>query len=89
MHYSFNLHLHKMSLTESKTEKLQQKLEEAEEALQKAAQYGLQLLDDKMDLQNKLEDQRIEWTALIEVSFLNFEYKYKDFNLDAHIFKTA
>lgn len=58
----------KMSLTESKIQRLQQKLEEAEEALQKAAQHGLELLDDKMDLQNKLEDQRIEMTALIEVS---------------------
>ncbi|MCJ8733961.1 hypothetical protein PDJAM_G00229810 [Pangasius djambal] len=52
---------------ENEIQRLQQKVEEAEEALQKAAQYGLQLLDDKMDLQNKLEDQRIEMTALIEV----------------------
>ncbi|GAA6096897.1 protein Spindly isoform X1 [Tachysurus ichikawai] len=51
---------------DSEIQKLQKKLEEAEEALQKAAQYGLQLLDDKMDLQNNLEDQRIEMTALIE-----------------------
>ncbi|KAM9470183.1 protein Spindly isoform 1-T1 [Clarias gariepinus] len=55
-----------MSLTESEIQRLQQKVEEAEEALQKAAQYGLQLLADKMDLQNKLEDQRIEMTFLIE-----------------------
>ncbi|KAF5895613.1 protein Spindly isoform X2, partial [Clarias magur] len=51
---------------ESEIKRLQQKVEEAEEALQKAAQYGLQLLADKMDLQNKLEDQRIEMTFLIE-----------------------
>ncbi|XP_060783587.1 protein Spindly isoform X2 [Neoarius graeffei] len=66
IHYSFKLHVQKMSLTESEIQRLQQKVEEAEEALQKAAQYGLQLLDDKMDLQNKLEDQRIEMTTLIE-----------------------
>ncbi|XP_053486629.1 protein Spindly isoform X2 [Ictalurus furcatus] len=51
---------------EREIQRLQQKVAESEEALQKAAQYGLQLLDDKMDLQNKLEDQRIEMTALIE-----------------------
>lgn len=70
-----------MSLTESEIQRLQQKVEEAEEALQKAAQYGLQLLDDKMDLQNKLEDQRIEMTTLIEVSVLSVKYKYKDYFL--------
>lgn len=74
-----------MSPTESEIQRLQQKVEEAEEALQKAAQYGLQLLDDKMDLQNKLEDQRIEMTALIEVSFLSVKYKY--LNLNTHTFK--
>ncbi|XP_062855958.1 protein Spindly [Trichomycterus rosablanca] len=57
--------MQKMSL-ESGIQCLQQKLEEAEEALQKAAQYGLQLLNDKVDLQNKLEEQRIEMTAIIE-----------------------
>lgn len=67
--------------TDSEIQKLQKKLEEAEEALQKAAQYGLQLLDDKMDLQNNLEDQRIEMTALIEVSFISVTYK------DIHISK--
>ncbi|KAI5105045.1 protein Spindly isoform X1 [Silurus meridionalis] len=52
--------------TECEIQRLQQKAEEAQEALQKAAQYGLQLLDDKMDLQNMLEEQRIEMTSLIE-----------------------
>ncbi|XP_072518971.1 protein Spindly isoform X2 [Salminus brasiliensis] len=55
-----------MSLTDSEIQTLRQKVEESEHALQKAAQYGLQLLDDKMDLQNKLEEQRIEMTAVIE-----------------------
>ncbi|KAF4085506.1 hypothetical protein AMELA_G00095940 [Ameiurus melas] len=53
-------------MMEREIQRLQQKVAESEEALQKAAQYGLQLLDDKLDLQNKLEDQRIEMTALIE-----------------------
>lgn len=71
-----------MSLTEHEIQRLQQKVAESEEALQKAAQYGLQLLDDKMDLQNKLEDQRIEMTALIEVSLLSVKYKYIDLILN-------
>lgn len=71
-----------MSLTEREIQRLQQKVAESEEALQKAAQYGLQLLDDKMDLQNKLEDQRIEMTALIEVSLLSIKYKYIDLILN-------
>uniref|UniRef100_A0AAY4DZR1 Protein Spindly n=1 Tax=Denticeps clupeoides TaxID=299321 RepID=A0AAY4DZR1_9TELE len=42
------------------------KLRETEEALQKAAQYGLELLDDQLTLQNKLEEQRIEMTNALE-----------------------
>ncbi|XP_036424803.1 protein Spindly isoform X2 [Colossoma macropomum] len=56
----------KMSATDGEIQTLRQKVEATEAALQKAAQYGLQLLDDKMDLQNKLEEQRIEMTAVIE-----------------------
>uniref|UniRef100_A0A8B9GQF0 Uncharacterized protein n=1 Tax=Astyanax mexicanus TaxID=7994 RepID=A0A8B9GQF0_ASTMX len=55
-----------MSFTESEILALRQKVDESEQALQKAAQYGLQLLDDKMDLQNKLEEQRVEMTAGLE-----------------------
>uniref|UniRef100_A0A3B1J2H9 Protein Spindly n=1 Tax=Astyanax mexicanus TaxID=7994 RepID=A0A3B1J2H9_ASTMX len=55
-----------MSFTESEILALRQKVDESKQALQKAAQYGLQLLDDKMDLQNKLEEQRVEMTAVIE-----------------------
>ncbi|XP_022539359.2 protein Spindly [Astyanax mexicanus] len=55
-----------MSFAESEILALRQKVDESEQALQKAAQYGLQLLDDKMDLQNKLEEQRVEMTAVIE-----------------------
>ncbi|XP_076878012.1 protein Spindly [Brachyhypopomus gauderio] len=55
-----------MSVTEAEIERLRKKVEDTDEALQRAAQYGLQLLDDKMDLQNNLEEQRIEMTAVIE-----------------------
>ncbi|KAI1884997.1 hypothetical protein AGOR_G00215650 [Albula goreensis] len=50
----------------SEVQRLQCKLKEAEESLQKAAQYGLQLLDGHLDLQNQLEEQRIEMTNSIE-----------------------
>ncbi|KAJ8352424.1 hypothetical protein SKAU_G00239000 [Synaphobranchus kaupii] len=46
--------------------RLRCKLQEAEESLQKAAQYGLQLLDGQLDLQNQLEEQRIEMTNALE-----------------------
>ncbi|KAK1804473.1 hypothetical protein P4O66_020485, partial [Electrophorus voltai] len=55
-----------MAVPEAEIERLRKKVEDTDEALQKAAQYGLQLLDDKMELQSKLEEQRIEMTALIE-----------------------
>lgn len=47
-------------------QRLQRKLKEADDALQKAGQYGLQLLDGQLDLQNKLEEQRIEMTNAVE-----------------------
>lgn len=46
---------------------LQQKLQEREEALQKAGLYGLQILNEKMDLHNKFEEQQIEMSSVIEV----------------------
>lgn len=48
-------------------QRLQHKLKEAEGALQKATLYGLQLLDGQLDLQNKLDEQRIEITNTVEV----------------------
>ncbi|MBN3320689.1 SPDLA protein, partial [Atractosteus spatula] len=51
---------------DSEVQRLRCKLKEAEESLQKAAQYGLQLLDDQLDLQNRLEEQRTEMTNSIE-----------------------
>ncbi|XP_066572610.1 protein Spindly [Amia ocellicauda] len=47
-------------------QRLRCRLKEAEEAMQKAAQYGLQLLDCQLELQNKLEEQRTEMTNSIE-----------------------
>ncbi|KAK7141248.1 hypothetical protein R3I93_015417 [Phoxinus phoxinus] len=55
-----------MSDLEDEIKVLQQKLLEREEALQKAGQYGLQLLYEKMDLHNKLEEQQIEMSSVIE-----------------------
>ncbi|XP_040200616.1 protein Spindly isoform X2 [Rana temporaria] len=46
--------------------KLQRQLKEAEEERNKAAQYGLKLLESQSDLQNQLEDQRNEMTLVIE-----------------------
>lgn len=51
----------------SETQRLRFKLKEAEEALEKAAQYGLQLLESQHELQNQLEEQRAEMTNTIEV----------------------
>lgn len=56
-----------MSNLEDEIKVLRQRIQEGEEALQRAGQYGLQLLDDKMDLHNKLEEQRIEMSNIIEV----------------------
>ncbi|XP_077104020.1 protein Spindly isoform X1 [Siphateles boraxobius] len=55
-----------MSDLEDEIKMLQQKLQEREEALQKAGQYGLQLLYEKMDMHNKLEEQQIEMSSVIE-----------------------
>ncbi|XP_052006169.1 protein Spindly [Xyrauchen texanus] len=55
-----------MSDLENEFKALRRKVQEGEEALQRAGQYGLQLLDDKMDLHNKLEEQRIEMSNVIE-----------------------
>uniref|UniRef100_A0A673GMM4 Uncharacterized protein n=1 Tax=Sinocyclocheilus rhinocerous TaxID=307959 RepID=A0A673GMM4_9TELE len=55
-----------MSDLEDENKVLRRKVQEGEEALQRAGQYGLQLLDDKMDLHNKLEEQRIEMSNVIE-----------------------
>ncbi|XP_067313507.1 protein Spindly [Pseudorasbora parva] len=55
-----------MTDLEDENKVLRRKVQEIEEALQRAGQYGLQLLDDKMDLHNKLEEQQIEMSSVIE-----------------------
>ncbi|KAL0973985.1 hypothetical protein UPYG_G00213890 [Umbra pygmaea] len=55
-----------MSTSADEIQRLRCKLNETEDALQKAAQYGLQLLNGELDLQNKLEEQRIEMTNTVE-----------------------
>ncbi|XP_040298759.1 protein Spindly [Bufo bufo] len=46
--------------------KLRSQLKEAEEERDRAAQYGLQLLESQSDLQNQLEEQRNEMTGTID-----------------------
>ena len=48
-------------------QRLRCRLKEKEEAVQKAAQFGLQILDDQVNMQNKLDEQRIEMTNANEV----------------------
>ncbi|TRY60141.1 hypothetical protein DNTS_006450 [Danionella cerebrum] len=55
-----------MSNLEHEILSLRQKLQDGEEALQRAGQYGLQLLDENMDMHNKLEEQRNEMSTVIE-----------------------
>lgn len=61
------IHSFQMSDLEDEMKVLQQKLQEREEALQKAGLYGLQILNEKMDLHNKFEEQQIEMSSVIEV----------------------
>lgn len=61
---------------DSEVQQLRCKLKEAEESLQKAAQYGLELLDGQLDLQNQLEEQRVEMTNTLEVSHCHLLSEY-------------
>ncbi|XP_056133997.1 protein Spindly [Lampris incognitus] len=47
-------------------QRLKEKLKEKEEQVQQAAQAGLNLLNQQMELQTKLEEQRAEMTNVIE-----------------------
>ncbi|KAM6953297.1 protein Spindly [Aplochiton taeniatus] len=47
-------------------QRLQSRLKHFEDQLQKAAHHGLQLLDGQLEMENKLEDQRIEMTNAVE-----------------------
>uniref|UniRef100_H3C3D3 Protein Spindly n=1 Tax=Tetraodon nigroviridis TaxID=99883 RepID=H3C3D3_TETNG len=52
---------------EEELERLRAELKEKEDHVHKAAQAGLDLLNQQMDLQNKLEEQRVEMTNALEV----------------------
>lgn len=52
---------------EEELEWLRIKLKEKEEQVHKAAQAGLDLLNQQMELQNRLEEQRVEMTNALEV----------------------
>ena len=52
---------------EDELERLRAQLKEKEEHVHKAAQAGLDLLNQQMELQNKLEEQRVEMTNALEV----------------------
>uniref|UniRef100_A0A3B4ATT6 Uncharacterized protein n=1 Tax=Periophthalmus magnuspinnatus TaxID=409849 RepID=A0A3B4ATT6_9GOBI len=45
-------------------QRLKSQLRETEEQVQKAAQAGLDLLNQQMDLQNRLDEQRVEMTNM-------------------------
>uniref|UniRef100_A0A8C6SM14 Uncharacterized protein n=1 Tax=Neogobius melanostomus TaxID=47308 RepID=A0A8C6SM14_9GOBI len=57
---------------EEQIQRLQCQLRETEEQLQKAAQAGLGLLDQQTELQEKLDEQRIEMTKALEVICVYF-----------------
>ncbi|XP_062332217.1 protein Spindly isoform X2 [Osmerus eperlanus] len=54
------------SVEEDEVPLLKCKLKEMEEQLQKSAQYGLQLLDGQQELENRIEEERIEMTNTLE-----------------------
>ncbi|XP_020779219.1 protein Spindly isoform X2 [Boleophthalmus pectinirostris] len=52
---------------EEEIQRLKSQLRETEEQVQKAAQAGLDLLSQQMELQNRLDEQRVEMTNALEV----------------------
>lgn len=56
---------------EEQLQRLGAQLKEREEQVRKAAQAGLDLLNQQMKLQNKLEEQRVEMTSALEVEILS------------------
>lgn len=52
---------------EKEIERLRSQLKEREEQVHQAAQAGLDLLNQQMELQNRLEEQRVEMTNALEV----------------------
>ncbi|XP_072292289.1 protein Spindly [Eucyclogobius newberryi] len=52
---------------EDEIQRLKSQLRETEQQVQKAAQAGLDLLNQQMELQNRLDEQRVEMTNALEV----------------------
>uniref|UniRef100_A0AAV2MK60 Protein Spindly n=1 Tax=Knipowitschia caucasica TaxID=637954 RepID=A0AAV2MK60_KNICA len=52
---------------EEEVKRLKVQLRETEEQVQKAAQAGLDLLNQQMELQNRLDEQRVEMTNALEL----------------------
>lgn len=52
---------------EEETERLRVQLKEREEQLHQAAQAGLDLLNQQVELQSRLDEQRVEMTNALEV----------------------
>lgn len=52
---------------EEDIQRLRRQLKEREEQVHQAAQAGLDLLNQQMDLQNRLDEQRVEMTNALEV----------------------
>ncbi|CAJ1057977.1 protein Spindly [Xyrichtys novacula] len=52
--------------TEEEVERLRRQLREREEQVHQAAQAGLNLLNQQMELQNRLDEQRVEMTNALE-----------------------
>lgn len=52
---------------EEELQRLRGQLKEREEQLHKAAQAGLDLLNQQVELQSRLDEQRVEMTNALEV----------------------
>lgn len=52
---------------EEEMQRLRSQLKQREEQVHQAAQAGLDLLNQQMELQNRLEEQRVEMTNALEV----------------------
>ena len=52
---------------EEEVQRLRSRLKESEEQVQQAAHAGLNLLNQQVELQTQLEEQRVEMTNAIEV----------------------
>lgn len=52
---------------EEEIQRLKSQLRETEGQLEKAAQAGLDLINQQIELQNRLDEQRVEMTNALEV----------------------